>query len=376
MNFFTKWALGVLSLFAFSVTALEVPKGCEIDKECVRELPGLTCADGTPSYYTIIPRKDSENLLIFMFGGGACWDAVTCSTGMALNLTRTPPSQDWNNGEGVFSHQDPANPLRDFTVVTVPYCTGDVFVGDTKIDYGKPFSTWELHHKGYNNALLTLQAASQIFPDAKKVVLMGTSAGAIGAYAHMRNLDALFPKSKKYVISDAGTPFQSPFVSQAHYDRVLRNWNAYKGFPVDDENRPAASFGAILEYNRQHFPHIRFALIHSYSDYVMTGFSMGLAAPDYTTAVHDIIIHAAEKQIYPDNPYQKVFYTESWGHTFTQYPLKQTKSLDVSLSDWLHGMLNDGPWENVRPDLEKEVLPWMPFNRPPGAVAPQPLAIY
>ncbi|NBX92847.1 MAG: hypothetical protein EB078_04960 [Proteobacteria bacterium] len=376
MKFFKKWTyiLG-FTLGTFSL-GLEVPKGCELDRECVRELPGIFCADGTPSYYTIIPRKNSENLLVFMFGGGACWDAVTCSVGMAVNLTRTLPTQDWNSGEGIFNHSDPENPFRDFTVVTIPYCTGDVFVGNSKIDYGKPFSTWELNHKGYENALHTLQAASEIFPDAKKVVLMGTSAGAIGAYTHMRNFDALFPNSQKYVISDAGTPFQTPFVSEETYAKVLRNWNAYKGFPVDDNNRPAENFGAVLEFNRQHFPHIKFGLIHSYSDYVMTGFSVGLGATDYSTAVHDTIIYAADKQIGANTSYQKVFFTESWAHTLTQYSLKSTESMGVRLADWLSGMLNDGKWDNVRPDLEKEIIPWMPFNRPPGAPSPKPFAFY
>ncbi|NBT58523.1 hypothetical protein EBT16_07040, partial [bacterium] len=353
------------------------PKGCELDRECVRELPGLTCADGTPSYYTIIPRKDSENLLIFMFGGGACWDAMTCSVGMALTLTRTEPNQDWNQGEGVFSHSDPNNPFKDYTVVTIPYCTGDVFVGDSTMDYGKPFSTYVLNHKGYDNALNTIREASQLFPDAKKVVLMGTSAGAIGAYTHMRNFDALFPKAQKYVVSDAGTPFQTPFISEEMYVRVLKHWNAYKGFPVDESNRPAENFGAVLDYNRRKFPHIKFGLIHSYSDYVMTGFAVGMGAPDYSTAIHDTIIYAAEKQIGTDTPYQKVFYTESWGHTFTQYPLGKSKSLNTSLAEWIHGMINDGPWENVRPDLDQKVIPWSPFNKPPGLNVPRlPFELY
>lgn len=365
MKFFAKSLFVTLSFFALLGNALTAPKECEMNKECIRELPGLLCADGTPSYYTVIPRQNSDNLLIFMFGGGACWDALTCATGFAINLTRTLPTQDWNNGEGVFNRLDPENPFKDYTVVTIPYCTGDVFVGDTKIDYGAPFSTWEVQHRGYQNALLTLQAASELFSNAKKVVLMGTSAGGIGAYTHMRNLDELFPHSQKYVISDAGTPIQAPFVSQEQYARVLRNWNAYQGFPVDDENRPAVSFGDVLAYNRKTFPHIKFGLIHSYSDYVMTGFATGLGAPDYTTAVRDTIIHAANKQIGPNTPYQKVFFTESWAHTLTQYSLKRTKSLNVSLADWISAMLNDGKWENVRPDLEREIIPWMPFNQKP-----------
>jgi len=349
-------------LSSLCVAELSVPKGCQIDKECIRELPGLLCADGTPSYYTVIPRRNAENVLIFLYGGGACWDWSTCSGGLALTLTRRLPHTDWNFGEGIFNQRDLKNPFRDFTVVTVPYCTGDVFIGDSKINYGDDLFPYILEHRGYNNAFLTIQAASSLFSDAKQVVLMGTSAGGIGAFTHMRNLNQFFPRSEKFVISDAGTPFQPPFVSESTYRKVLENWNAYKGFPVDNLNRPLPNFGAVLEYNRKTFPQIKFGLIHSYSDYVMSGFSYGLGAPDFSLAVRDTLIQAANEQIGLDTPHQKVFYLETWGHTFTNYSLKATKSMGVTLSSWLEGMIHQGTWENIRPDLEKEIWPWNPMG--------------
>ena len=364
MKLFIKSVIFVLALQSLLAGAITFPKDCELNKECVREFPGLMCADGTPSYYTIIPRS-TENVLIFMFGGGACWDWYTCSAGMALTLTRKAPTQDWVNGTGIFSQNDPANPFRDFTIVTVPYCTGDVYVGDSQINHGSKDYPYQLNHKGYDNALFTLQEAARLFSDTKKVVLMGTSAGGIGAYTHMKNLNRLFPNSEKFVISDAGTPFQPPFVSEKVYETVLQNWNAYKGFPVDSNFRPASHFGAVLEFNRKQFPHIKFGLISSYADYVMSGFAYALGAPDATTAVRDILRTASDHQIGTDHPNQKVFYTETWGHTFTQYPLKDTSSLGVTLSDWLNAMINGGSWENVRPDINKQILPWMPFTRHP-----------
>lgn len=365
--------MGVLGVGLFA-QALTFPKDCPFDQECVQELKGLTCADGTSSYFTIIPRRNTENVLIFFFGGGACWDWTTCSSGMALNLTRKPPSQDWENGQGIFNHQDPKNPFREFTIVTVPYCTGDVYVGDAEINHGDADYPYVLKHKGYDNAFSTLKVASQLFHDAKKVVLMGTSAGGIGAFTHMRNLNRFFPRAQKYVISDAGTPFQPPYVSDKTYEKVLINWNAYKGFPVDDLNRPASDFGKVLEFNRRRFPNIKFGLIHSYADYVMSGFSYALGAADATTAVRDTLIAAANQQIGTNSPNQKVFYTESWGHTFTNFNLGETQSLGVTLADWLHGMLNEGPWENVRPDLGKEIYPWMPFTPGPGQLQEIPVS--
>jgi len=37
-------------------------KGCAVGEQCTRELPGLTCADGTPAYYSVTLRERAENL--------------------------------------------------------------------------------------------------------------------------------------------------------------------------------------------------------------------------------------------------------------------------------------------------------------------------
>lgn len=52
---------------------------------------------------------------------------------------------------GIFDLSNPENPFRDFTAMFVPYCTGDVHVGDATRRYGDDPRAWPIHHWGYRN---------------------------------------------------------------------------------------------------------------------------------------------------------------------------------------------------------------------------------
>ena len=54
---------------------------------------------------------------------------------------------------GIFDFANPMNPFADFSVVYVPYCTGDVHIGNTDHDYGDGVV---IEHKGYVNGTTAL----------------------------------------------------------------------------------------------------------------------------------------------------------------------------------------------------------------------------
>ncbi|CAH0519204.1 unnamed protein product [Peronospora belbahrii] len=85
------------------------------------------------------------------------------------------------------------NPFNDWNIVFLPYCTGDIFVGDT---YLEPFESnfsqllgnkqclgqkRGIYLNGYNNAKAVLDWALENFPDPKHLVIGGYSAGSLGA---------------------------------------------------------------------------------------------------------------------------------------------------------------------------------------------------
>ena len=59
---------------------------------------------------------------------------------------------DSSGGGGIFDFDNPANPLRGWSFVSVPYCTADIFLGDKRTDYGGLV----LEHRGLRNATAAL----------------------------------------------------------------------------------------------------------------------------------------------------------------------------------------------------------------------------
>ncbi|NBT59161.1 hypothetical protein EBT16_10295, partial [bacterium] len=210
----------------FIASADSLPPGCEYDKECVVELPGSLCGDGSPSYFSLVAKRNSPDLLLYLEPGGACWSAETCVFPHVTKLSRKPPTTKLIREKGLLNLSDPTNPFYKFSKVTIPYCTGDVFLGDSEPNYGDAAHPNIVHHHGYQNALLTMEAVKNYFPEPERVVLFGRSAGGLGVLAQLRNLDSIFPHAMKYGLADSGTPLMPPFVDETNYSKIIDAWNA------------------------------------------------------------------------------------------------------------------------------------------------------
>ncbi len=346
-------AIAVGMIFGALVASAEIPTTCEDNKECLIELPGSTCADGTPSFMTLTRRPNAKHVLVYLSGGGACWSADSCRKGLASTLTRKEEPSDWNEGSGIGDAKDASNPFRsDYSIVTVPYCTGDVHSGARTIDYGTADKPYVIRHQGFNNVQLAFDKVKSLFPTPEKVVLLGCSAGGIGAYFHMRTLAAEYPTAQKYVISDAGTPFRPPYIKEDAYKNVMLNWGAEKTLPPGQTD-----FSSVVAYNTKKFPDIKFGFMDSYQDSVMTFFAMSVGSPSPFSAVKHTIIDVSDKYIGLETTNAKVFYTNTSRHCHTPEALGKVTSVDTDLGTWLTNMVNDKKgWDNERPDLTQEIL--------------------
>lgn len=346
-----------LALTAVSVAG-PLPPGCEYDKECFFDAPGMKCADGTQSYFTITPRKDAKNVLVYLHGGGACWNKSSCEKGLARPLTRVVENTNWNSGQGIFNRNEPNNPFREtYDIVTIPYCTGDVFTGNNTINYGTDDEPYIMNHKGYSNVIIALTQVQKFYPFPEKVALVGESAGGMGTLYHVKSLDQFFPGSKKYVVDDSGVPFEPPYITEKKYLEVMKNWGADQTFPFPEVQVSKRNFGSLLDMNKKYLSHTRFGMIGAYSDYIMTFFALSVGSPAAFTAVRNTLVHAANDHL--NAPFTKVFYINSQDHTYVHLPLSNVKSENTSLGDWLTAMVTDQQqgWENIRPDLHKPIQP-------------------
>eukprot|EP00603_Paraphysomonas_imperforata_P003403 CAMPEP_0114428196 /NCGR_PEP_ID=MMETSP0103-20121206/8794_1 /TAXON_ID=37642 ORGANISM="Paraphysomonas imperforata, Strain PA2" /NCGR_SAMPLE_ID=MMETSP0103 /ASSEMBLY_ACC=CAM_ASM_000201 /LENGTH=442 /DNA_ID=CAMNT_0001597391 /DNA_START=29 /DNA_END=1357 /DNA_ORIENTATION=- len=125
-------------------------------------------------------RGSSDKLLFYFQGGGACWDEP--STNIGFCTTDSSPS----GTSGVFDKSNDLNAYKDYTIVQVLYCSGDVHGGDTTRPYNDKDGV-PVQQQGLANAQATLdwvkaqQSAGLLSSELSDLVVMGCSAGSIGA---------------------------------------------------------------------------------------------------------------------------------------------------------------------------------------------------
>ncbi len=90
---------------------------------------GTRCGDGSDYAFWIrlAPAgSPPENVVVFMQGGGACYDNTSCAAQPPARFTSIGQSMPTG---GIMSNTDAANPFRDWTKVYLPYCTQDLHIG-------------------------------------------------------------------------------------------------------------------------------------------------------------------------------------------------------------------------------------------------------
>ena len=130
-------------------------------------VPGGDCQCSDGSEFSFWVREaNPEKVVLFLQGGGACFSAETCAPERDLYHTHVDRRPEPAEG-GIFDFADERNPFADYSVVYVPYCTGDVHLGDTTTEYAPGLT---VHHKGYVNGTAALDHLAATFPGATEVV--------------------------------------------------------------------------------------------------------------------------------------------------------------------------------------------------------------
>ena len=174
------------------------------------------CSDGS-EYFLLSKKGKSKNLIIHFGGGGACWDAETCMAPITipgiLEFGLNGKIKDYYLSDipnflslatkGIFENEKEENPLKDWNVVYLPYCTGDLHVGNTENVYtdekGKSIT---IKHNGQNNVQEGLDWIITQFGNPEKILISGDSAGGFGAMMWTPTIADAFAASKIYQLSD------------------------------------------------------------------------------------------------------------------------------------------------------------------------------
>jgi len=162
----------------------------------LEQYPLAICADGSPAaYYYREGIEKSRRWLIFLEGGGWCWDEASCNNlwnqggkNEAMSSMQFARSEEdiarWISHDGIF--HETKSPFADANFIFVRLCSGDAFMGD----YSPPDMSIRTHSQRWHfRGKRILDAVFRDLQDNRGlgstpgdlVIYGGCSAGARGA---------------------------------------------------------------------------------------------------------------------------------------------------------------------------------------------------
>ncbi|MCE9571636.1 MAG: pectinacetylesterase family protein [Deltaproteobacteria bacterium] len=215
------------------------------------ELPGTVCGNNTQYKFFVNYSDKSDSLVVVLEPGGACWDYDSCAGKNGIRGAANPngitddhyaqapfisPFLDRNNDD---------NPAKNWNMIYVPYCTGDVHTGNNVVTYkdetgGNP--DLEFHHAGHANMLKVTSWIDEQFTHVPRLLVTGCSAGGAGAITNYYFLRKGIKNAHKgYLLDDSGPIFPSSGYSAMLHTKIRASWNLDSlqpempaGFTLDD----------------------------------------------------------------------------------------------------------------------------------------------
>lgn len=279
------------------------------------ESAGLTCRDGSSTGIGVRLQEDdtpsrrggpfhldtySNNLVIFMEGGGACFNFPSCFQNRANFSKEEFFSDDFVGGySGIFDATRAENPVADWNFVYVPYCTGDEHAGsnpsgdvppvDLPFIPGGPELPGipDQQFVGHDNMGRVVDYIQQYLgKDYDNVLLTGSSAGGVGTLANYQQVADGFPTAKVTALDDAGPVFYDDTLLPAVLQQLWRTtWDISEVLPapggsVDPSDDIERIYQAIADEN----PDASLALISYEQDFTIRYFySFGEALENPTS---------------------------------------------------------------------------------------------
>jgi hypothetical protein len=272
------------------------------------ELPGTVCSNGSQYRFWYYDSPTSTDLLISFEGGGACWDYETCSGQAGLLGAANPngiPTDYITQFKATYvspivNGADPGIPpfrsktniaTNGWDVVYMPYCTGDVHVGNRVVTYTDPTGQNPpivFRHNGFNNTVAALNFLHTRFPSINKLLVTGFSAGGVASSAvFYQARRTLVPANKAYLLNDSGPIFPAPnatYNSRPLHDLISAQWNLASLYSQLAASFNPNDFGSINAMVATEFPSDRLAYTAYSSDYNFSRFSYERFFPGITQA--------------------------------------------------------------------------------------------
>jgi hypothetical protein len=325
------------------------------------EPPGVVCGNNTPYKFFVNFSDKSDNLVVVLEPGGACWDYDSCTGNAGIRGAANVDGlkDDHYKLAGFISpflnRNSEEVPTTDWNMVYIPYCTGDVHTGNNVATYTSDDGTKsvEFHHDGHHAMEEIVSWLDENFTHVPKMFVTGCSAGGVGSMVDYHFLrSGIKSVEKGYMLDDSGPVFPSSGYSMALHQKIRSAWNVDSigvdlpaGFTFDD-------MGTINTAVADEFPHDRLATTYFRRD---MNFSLYSYERFYNFPMKDEILRMWDSdtqlltQLYDtrDNldyfiPYWRNV-NDSHCTTLFSFAGSDIEEQNLTLEGWIRDLLDDKP---------------------------------
>ena len=289
----------ILILLCFSYLFVACSDGDTVAPPENDELSLQEVATNTPNTITWVPREDmksrngdymgygallnpdSDKLLIFLDGGGACFNELTC----AFNLNSFGEDNFYDRIESenslILNRINPENQFAGWNFIFVPYATGDVHSGNNasaEVPNGGPDGQAMV---GRNNISVILNDLKTYFDNnggLSEIVFAGSSAGGFGVMPNYFQLKTILASGvPTTAIVDAGQLFlDENLLTPCLVNQWESLWNLTASLPADlntvVQNDYDYNIQKVYEYSSIKYPEDNFGFLSYYEDGTNTFF--------------------------------------------------------------------------------------------------------
>ncbi|MBL8297276.1 MAG: hypothetical protein JNN30_02910 [Rhodanobacteraceae bacterium] len=285
---------------------------------------GAVCGNGSPYKFFVNRAANTRNTIVYMEGGGACWDYASCTGQAGVRGARNPNGipDDYmsllNPGASLVSpfvtRVSPFDAVKtqNWNMVYVPYCTGDIYSGDKVAVYPDPGGAnpplvW--HHNGVRNVRAVVSWLKDNLPRPTQMLSTGCSAGGAGSLTSYVTLRRDLAPDRGFLLDDSGPVFSAPVGgTPSHYPSLPLATLIRSAWGLDAAGGPVsllaanlpllntANLGTIYPALSAKFPNDRMGHVHFWKDLNFSGYSYERFYPEIGNApdqaTKEALVHA------------------------------------------------------------------------------------
>lgn len=311
---------------------------------------GTGCAGDSTFVFRVRPALP-DKVFIYLNGGGACWRAQDCDPkGRPTYTTNVDSANDASIRQGLFDVSNDDNPIRDFTMVFVPYCTGDLHLGARTVDYESRAGarTFSVRHAGAENVAAVLDWLYASVHAPRIVFVAGSSTGAVATPVIAAQVARHYPRARVVQLGDAMGGIRSDSVPQ-----LLAAWGAmdelWKDAAFRNVDSSAFTFQRLYTAAGRSAARVRYAQYNTVDDATQLALLAQMGTKPAPTAR---FLARNIEQLSDAVPYFRSYTAPGrTGAVLRSNALYTTTVGGVKLSEWISSLVNGESVDDVGSSL-------------------------